>query len=300
MTRGRTLKLFLVDGTPTGVITAQLGNWSGKAVVAPRTRLADLIAREEAVRTGVYLLVGPDPDAPGRQRVYVGEGDNIRTRLRAHDADEAKDFFTRACVIVSKDENLTKAHGRYLESRLIAGIKTAGRARLANGTEPEFSGLPEDERADMEGFLDQIELLLPVLGFDILQPVFDTASADAAPPVVFELKTTFGARADMVTRGDEFIVRKGALARAEGVPSWGYRNQRDRLVEEGKLKPASDPSLLEFIEDVAFPSISAAASCVTARPEQGPVTWRVKGSGQTYADWRAAQLAQAEEQGVAQ
>ena len=126
--RGRTLKLYLVDGTPSGVITAELGVSSVRAAVASRTALPELVRREEATRTGVYLLVGPDPDLPGRQLVYVGEGDQVKTRLAAHD-DEAKEFFTRAVLIVSKDENLTKAHSRYLESRIIAAIRGAGRGK---------------------------------------------------------------------------------------------------------------------------------------------------------------------------
>src|ERR1700749_4045368 len=126
--RGRTLKLYLVDGTPSGVITAELGISSVRAAVAPRTALPQLIRREKASRTGVYLLVGQDPNLPGRQLVYVGEGDQVRTRLATHDASEDKDFFTRAVLIVSKDENLTKAHGRYLESRIIELIRQAGRA----------------------------------------------------------------------------------------------------------------------------------------------------------------------------
>ena len=126
--RGRTLKLYLANGTPSGVTTAELGISSLIAVVATRTALPDLIRREEATRTGIYLLVGPDPNLLERQLVYVGEGDQVRTRLRAHDADEAKDFFTRAVLIVSKDENLTKAHGRYLESRIIAAVRGQSKA----------------------------------------------------------------------------------------------------------------------------------------------------------------------------
>jgi hypothetical protein len=72
--RGRALKLYLVDGSPSGVITAELGVSSVRAVVASRTALPDLVRREEASRTGVYLLMGPDPDLPSRQLVYVGEG----------------------------------------------------------------------------------------------------------------------------------------------------------------------------------------------------------------------------------
>src|SRR5258708_5233699 len=89
--RGRTLKLYLADGTPSGVITAELGVSSVRAAVASRTALPELIRREEATRTGVYLLLGPDPDLPERQLVYVGEGDQVKSRLTAHDDDEAKD-----------------------------------------------------------------------------------------------------------------------------------------------------------------------------------------------------------------
>lgn len=49
-TRGRTLKLYLVDGTPSGVITAELGVSSVRAAVASRTALPDLIRRTEAAR----------------------------------------------------------------------------------------------------------------------------------------------------------------------------------------------------------------------------------------------------------
>ena len=58
-------RLFLVDGTPSGVITAEVMNWPGKAVASPRSRFADLVRREEATRTGVYIMVGPDPERVG-------------------------------------------------------------------------------------------------------------------------------------------------------------------------------------------------------------------------------------------
>src|SRR4051812_2600437 len=82
--RGRTLKLYLVDGTPAGVITAEFGVSSMRAAVASRTALPELIRREEASRTVIYLLLGPDPNLPGRQLVYAGEGDQVRTRLASH------------------------------------------------------------------------------------------------------------------------------------------------------------------------------------------------------------------------
>lgn len=315
--RGRTLKLYLVDGTPSGVITAELGVSSVRAAVASRTALPELIRREEATRTGVYLLVGPDPDLPGRQLVYVGEGDQVRTRLAYHDADEAKEFFTRAVLIVSKDENLTKAHGRYLESRIIAAIHNAGRAKLVNGTEPPFRGLPEPEIADMERVLDEIEILLPVLGFDVLRPagheagetaltnevpretvsavtfennpVARGAGADAPPVFIAVIKK---AKARATERAGEFVVLEGATAYREFQESQSFplRSLRQELLERGALVADRDSDLLRFTQDVSFSSPSAASSLVGGYSDSGPRTWKLERTGQNYGDWRKRRI----------
>jgi hypothetical protein len=302
--RGRTLKLYLVDGTPSGVITAELGVSSVRAAVASRTALPELIRREEASRTGVYLLVGPDPDMPGRQRVYIGEGDQVKTRLAAHDADESKEFFTRVVLIVSKDENLTKAHGRYLESRIIAAVRGTGRAKLANGTEPPFKGLPEAEIADMERALDELEILLPVLGFDVLRPAGHEVAAPAegkpsTSPIssVSSDDATFiftesGTNAKAREASGEFVVLAGSVARRNETPSCdeGIKRRRAHLVEEGALAPTDDENFLRFTRDIAFESPSGAAGVVYGGNVSGPQFWRHEVSGQSYKEWRAKQI----------
>lgn len=323
--RGRTLKLYLVDGSPSGVITAELGVSSVRAAVASRTALPDLIKREEAARTGVYLLVGPDPDLPGRQLVYVGEGDQVRTRLAAHDADEAKEFFTRAVLIVSKDENLTKAHGRYLESRIIAAIRGAGRAKLVNGTEPPFKGLPEPEIADMERVLDEIEVLLPVLGFDVLRPAGHEAGAATStgdhairlPPVAplssgpavasaeaesNDEHPTFvaiikKAKARGIERAGEFVVLAGSTAykNFQDSQSFPLRSLREELLQRGALIPDSDADLVRFAQDVPFGSPSAASSLIGGYSDSGPRTWKLESTGQSYGDWRKRRIGRGSE-----
>ncbi|MQW87808.1 DUF4357 domain-containing protein [Sinorhizobium saheli] len=271
--------------------------------------MPDLIRREEASRTGIYLLVGPDPDFPGRQLVYVGEGDQVKTRLAAHDGDESKEFFTRAVLIVSKDENLTKAHGRYLESRIIAAIRGAGRAKLINGTEPPFRGLPEPEIADMERVLDEIEILLPVLGFDVLRPaghdaiapshngnsaantVSPSGGSESAPTFVF---TEAGTKARAREAGDEFVVLAGSLAKAQEVPSCddSLRRRRAQLIADDVLVPADDVKLLRFTADTAFDSPSGAGGVVRGGNISGPRYWRDEATGQTYGDWRKSKIAE--------
>jgi hypothetical protein len=77
---GKTIRIFLADGEPTGILLAEISNWTGKVLVAPRSQLDQLSKREEVRRTGVYPLVGPDPDDPSRALAYIGEGDNVLKR----------------------------------------------------------------------------------------------------------------------------------------------------------------------------------------------------------------------------
>ena len=64
--KGKTIQLYLVDGVPTGLLTAEIINWSGKVLVAPRCRLTDLAHRTGVKRTGFYFLVGTDSQSPSR------------------------------------------------------------------------------------------------------------------------------------------------------------------------------------------------------------------------------------------
>jgi hypothetical protein len=289
---GRSIRLFLADGTPQGLIVAEVMNWTGQALSAPRARLADLLRRPEAARTGVYILLGPDPDRPAGTKAYVGEADNIAKRLRRHVGDEDKDFFDRLVIIVAKDDNLTKAHARFLESRLARMAKEAGAVALANNTQPDFQLLPEADRADMEFFLGQLRLVLPILSFDLFRrPVTQTAGDVGGGDAVFMFSTA-GATATARESDDGFVVLAGSTARRIGTETFpaGYQALRDQLVQDGRLVDGPSPEFFVFTLDVAFASPSAAASIVAARSASGPREWRLRGSGQSYRDWRAMGL----------
>src|SRR5260370_15084915 len=127
MALGKTIRIYLVDGEPTGIRMVDLSSWTGEAFVCQRSQLASLAQRPEAKRTGVYMLVGPDPEYAGKDRGYIGEGDNVFDRLSAHDKDPSKDFWTQAVLFISKDDSLTKSPVRYLDLALIELAKTTGR-----------------------------------------------------------------------------------------------------------------------------------------------------------------------------
>ncbi|MBA3631065.1 MAG: GIY-YIG nuclease family protein [Actinobacteria bacterium] len=160
---GVKITIFLIDGTPEGKRLSTKSGWTGACLDFSRSDYSDVRARPELARTGVYVLVGPDESRPERERVYVGEADAVRTRLDAHQKE--KDFWTRAFVFISReDEGLDKAHVRYLEAQLVARAAAARSALLENSTAPEPRGLGEAERAEMDAFLDEVLLLLPLLG----------------------------------------------------------------------------------------------------------------------------------------
>lgn len=267
-------------------------NWTGKVVVFAREQLADIAKREEAHRTGLYFLVGRDPESLSREWAYIGEADDVLKRLAIHSRDERREFWERTVIVVSKDENLTKAHVRYLESRLLQMAREANRARVVNDTSPPRPALPEPDVADMEYFLEQIAMMLPVLGFGFLQmsPRVETAPPATPESPLFRL-TAGGVRAEARVIDGQLVVLKDSLARKQGVESWtSYRNLRAELVESGRLVDGADPQMLVFAENVAFDSPSAAAAVVLGANTNGRVAWKTADTGKTYADWQALQL----------
>src|SRR5262249_17750275 len=81
---GRSIQLFLVDGTPTGLIIASIHGWTGSVLVSTQSTFGDLLRRPEVDRRGIYLLYGPDPEDSLRMRVYIGEADSVRGSVQAH------------------------------------------------------------------------------------------------------------------------------------------------------------------------------------------------------------------------
>ncbi|MDH4557806.1 GIY-YIG nuclease family protein [Pseudomonas sp. BN417] len=302
MSQGRSIRLFLVDGTPNGLLTAEIMNWTGHVLTGPRSKLAELVQRPECARTGVYFLVGPDPDNSLRSRVYIGESDDVAKRLKQHNRPEeqgGKDFWERVCLVTSKDQNLTKAHVKYLESLLIGIAGNLGRCKLVNGTAHDYASLPESDRADMAFFLEQIRTVLPVLGFDFLRELAKPSSVAVAPAApslsesprfVLEIPKSKG-RALAQEIDGEFFVLKGSRARAEWVGTeTSYQALYRQLSDEGMLV-ADGSEHLRFSDDYAFSSPSAAAAVVCGRQANGRTAWVVEGSGQTYAAWQEAQVA---------
>lgn len=269
-----TIKLFLPRGDAKSLRTAEISNWSGKAVAAPRTELDDLLHREELEKSGVYILTGTDPDS-GSPRAYIGEAEIIRDRLKQH---RSKDFWVSAVVFVSKDENLTKAHIRFLEGRLIEEALRVGRFKLENN-QSSGSKLPESDREDMNVFLYRIQQLLPVLGSELLVPIAPGLGASAATPPAPLVCRVKGARALGQRTPDGFVVYRGSTAVLIERPATAKRQPyvialRKSLVADGTLVEKDGYYL--FTRDAEFSSPSAAASVIHGGGANGLTEWRTE------------------------
>jgi len=264
-----TIKLFLPLGNAKSLRTAEISNWTGKAIAAPRTELDELLRREELDKAGVYILTGNDP-VTNIPRAYIGEAEVIRERLKQH---KAKEFWVSTIVFVSKDENLTKAHIRYLESRLLAEAAQIGRFTLEQN-QAGGSRLPESDREDMEVFLTRVRQLLPVLGSDILTPIVQLSTTFERRGLLYcRLK---GAEAQGQRTPNGFVVFRGSTAVLEDRPSaqsYPYvLTRRKELIADGTL--AEKSGLFVFTRDSEFSSPSAAAAVIHGGSANGLTAWK--------------------------
>jgi len=266
-----TIKIFLAHGDPKRLRTAELSNWTGKAVAGPRSEFDSVLARDESQNSGVYFLTGIDPES-GKSAVYIGEAECVRDRVKGH---LDKDFWNNVVFFTSKDENLTKAHIRYLEGRLIEQAKQVGRAEVKNN-QGSGARLPESDREDMEIFLEKIHQLLPVLGVEVLVPTtLKAAGVTELEPLSCEIK---GLKATGHLTPNGIVVLAGSQAVLNERPSshkypWPV-NMRQKLKEDGTLTVKSDHLL--FTQDVEFSSPSAAAAVIHGGHANGLTAWKNK------------------------
>ena len=262
-----TIKLFLVNGQPDGLRSAEILNWSGWAVACPRSNLSGLKSRSELKKPGVYILIGVDDDS-GETTIYIGEADDVVKRITSKD-HAGKEFWTKVICFVSKDSNLSKGHIKYLEGRL---IDRANELLIPTGNnQSSGSTLSESDTADMDQYLDKLYQLLPVLGLSVFEaPVkIDENSED------WLYCTIHGFKAKGRRTPNGFLVTKGSQAVKEHRASAKYwRRKREQLIDKNILVESGDHFV--FGCDYEFTSPSAARAAVRGGSTNGLTAWKNK------------------------
>ena len=219
---------------------------------------------------GVYFLTGIDPDT-GERAIYIGEAEKVSSRLKNH---VGKEFWTSVAVIVSKDDNLTKAHIRFLEGALI-GIASDNNSAQVMNTVASGASLPESDEAEMATFLNHALQLLSVLG---IKEFDKTLESPTAKKDILTFKTK-GIVATGKRTSNGFMIFKGSQAVLESRPSaqWS-RQKRDELQEKGILEINGDHMV--FTIDSEFGSPSTAGCMVAGGSTNGLTAWK-NARGQT-------------------
>lgn len=244
------------------------------------------------LRQGVYFLIGADEDT-GQDAVYIGEAEIVAERVAQHLS--SKDFWSECVAFTSKDENLTKSHIKYLESRLVSSAISAGRYLLKNSSTPPESALPRGDKDAMDEFSSSVRILLGVLGHRVLDPVLsfhkstasqiahdnaDNLESISSSAEVLGGETLFLKMANVSAKAirdtDALVVLAGSVVSKEVTPSLsnGYKAVRDKLLGNGVISDAGE--FYKFSKDYPFPSPSQAASVILGYMINGRLTWKSK------------------------
>jgi hypothetical protein len=164
-----TIRIFVSDGDPEGIRIIDRMNWTGTGIVFPRAKWEDVKQRNEMNKTGIYILVGYQENDSDLPRIYIGQADGIRNRMESHFKN--KEFWDWAVCFVSNSSGLNRAHVTWLEYELIQRAKRIRRCHLDNSNEPQEPSLSEAEKADIQGFLNEILQILPLVGLRVFEPV---------------------------------------------------------------------------------------------------------------------------------
>ncbi len=270
VTFGKSIKMFLIDGDPSGRLTCELSNWTGLAYRIPRTEVKKCGDRPNLNSTGVYMLFGRNDD--DKEAVYIGEAEEVYTRLQSHLRE--KDFWNEVIVFISKDENLNKAHIKYIENKLYEKAKAANRYDVLNGNIPPMPSISEADRAEMDEFISNLEMLVNMLGHKLFVEIKDTSETNDGE--ILYIKGARDANAKGVQTQEGFVVLQGSRIASSVVNSYSERLEakRNDLIRTQKVQIQNG----EFVvmEDLLFSSPSLAADIVMGKSANGLTEWKNK------------------------
>ena len=269
-TLGKSIDLYLMDGTVTGRWQATLSNWNCIAYKIPRDDLKICDDLPELHAPGVYFLFGRD-DESGRQFVYVGEGDDVLKRLiQPHGFEKGDAFWTEAIVLVTPDNTLDKGKIKYLENRFYGIIADAKRYIVKNANTPTQSQLPKKTRDLLEEFIINTQIVMPALGHKALepQPSHDNEK-DIDDLLYFSRSHGKGGKATGKLEDDGFWILKGSYIYPEAAD---YLPTGIKKAREQYAAIIDKNGILQ--EDISFGSPSYASSFVCGKNSNGLVEWK--------------------------
>lgn len=258
---GKTVTTYLIDGDPKGTQYSFISNKICQMFVIPRSNLAYLNEQEKLHKPAFYILIGEDEAT--KPQAYIGETENFKERVKDHDSK--KEFWQKALVFVSKDEDMTKADVQYLEYRAIAEAKLSNSFVLNENKQiPKAPNLPEHQRDAMDEFFEDIKFLSSFIGCNIF---------DIAQPKEEHLFYTKGRGCDAkgYYNSAGFTVLKDSILANNSVPSFGWKEKREKLIKE---YATFENGNWIMNSDKTFSSPSTAADFCIGSSNNGWLVWK--------------------------
>lgn len=279
MPYGKSIELFLVNGTADSLITAELSNWNGKAIKIPRIEVTSC-KREDITQAGVYFLFCKEDD--GSDSVYIGEAENVKDRLiqhlRDYQAEKEKYYWSTAVIFVGRD--LNKALIRYLENRFVEIARNSKRYIVLTKNTYRNTVMKESQIAVMEEFIDNVKILINALGYKLLEPFsqVEPSASETDDEILYLTSGSAKATGKVTTEG--FVVFEDAIVNEKTSTkslSAGMQKLRQTLIDSDKVQN------WKTTEDILFSSSSAAADFILGYSVSGPQMWKTK-DGRTLKD----------------
>lgn len=287
-TRGKSINLFLMDGSPTGRIKCTLANWTGVAYKIPRTELDKCKGRDDLSQSGVYFLFGTS-DQTGKNVVYIGQaglrknGEGILYRLQEHKRNPDKDYWTEAVVFTTSNNSFGPTEISYLENRFCALATESKRYEVKNGNDPTAGNITEEKESELEEFIDYAKIIIGTFGHKVFEPLVRNApltslvnDTDSEEQLFYIRRSGADAKSKLTNEG--IVVLAGSIIRKELVPSCrdhikASRDENKENIDENSI----------LLNDILFKSPSGASSFVLGAPTNGNIEWKT-GDGKTLKE----------------
>jgi len=272
MILGEKIELFLVNGSPDSIITAEVANWNGKAIKIPRIEVVDC-KRDDIQNAGVYFLICANSESD-EDSVYIGESENVHERLLQHlrNPNEEDRFYWNTAIVFTGND-LNKAAIRYVEDRLVTIAKECKRYTVLTKNTYKNTVLKEADRSSMEKFITYVRLLANTLGYKVLEPKVGRSSSIEGEQECFFLKTGKEIKAKAIMTTEGFVLLSGAKLNEKT----NIKSLREKFsaFREEHIKSELVKDYITT-DDIVFSSPSAAADFVLGYSVSGPALWKNK------------------------
>lgn len=269
MPRSKTIKLFLMDGEPSGRMKCSLANWTGIAYKIPRTALDKCKDLDILKQSGVYFLFGTDKS--DNAVVYIGQAGARKNGkgllLRIQEPHASIDYWTEAVMFTTTNNSFGPTEISYLENRFCNMAVQSGRYVVKNGNDPNPGNITEETESELEEFIDYAKIIMGTLGHKVFEPFAPSSEVEDEEPVLY-LEYGKGIASGKRT-SDGFVIFKGSAVNPPLTKSCPERTIKDRKKYADKINKNG-----VLISDILLSSPSSAAGFVGGASLSGNALWK--------------------------